>query len=100
MQDINFTTNTYCCFSSGLQPAVFAALVPNSADKLLGDVIDEIMGDNEMMVCFWTSSLIYTSKFAYLLNSSDFCSQESSQASSCNHPKLVRHKLMSRLMEL
>ncbi|RWW23837.1 hypothetical protein GW17_00011897, partial [Ensete ventricosum] len=49
MQDINFTTNTYCCFCSGLQPAVFAALVPNSADKLLGDVIDEIMGDHEMM---------------------------------------------------
>ncbi|THU67152.1 hypothetical protein C4D60_Mb05t21630 [Musa balbisiana] len=35
---------------TGLQPAVFAALVPNSADKLLGDVIDEIMGDNEMMI--------------------------------------------------
>ncbi|CAL9161937.1 unnamed protein product, partial [Musa hybrid cultivar] len=35
---------------TGLQPAVFAALVPNSADKLLGDVIDEIMGDHEMMI--------------------------------------------------
>nr|XP_029117198.1 uncharacterized protein LOC105033592 [Elaeis guineensis] len=35
---------------TGLKPAVFAALVPNSADKLLGDVIEEIMGDHEMLV--------------------------------------------------
>ncbi|XP_008805721.2 uncharacterized protein LOC103718601 isoform X1 [Phoenix dactylifera] len=34
---------------TGLKPAVFAALVPNSADKLLGDVIEEIMGDHEML---------------------------------------------------
>lgn len=34
---------------TGLQPAVFAALVPNSADKLLEEVIEEIMGDHEMM---------------------------------------------------
>ncbi|KAK1260798.1 hypothetical protein QJS04_geneDACA002151 [Acorus gramineus] len=33
----------------GLEPAVFAALVPNSADKMLGEVIEEIMGDHEMM---------------------------------------------------
>ncbi|KVI05043.1 Uncharacterized conserved protein UCP014543 [Cynara cardunculus var. scolymus] len=30
---------------------VFAAVVPNSADKPLQEVIDEIMGDHEMMVC-------------------------------------------------
>lgn len=37
-------------FSTGLQPAVFAALVPNSANKLLAEVMEEIMGDHEMMV--------------------------------------------------
>lgn len=39
-------------FYAGLKPAVFAALVPNSADELLGDVIEEIMGDHELLVCF------------------------------------------------
>ncbi|XP_015697210.1 uncharacterized protein LOC102708285 [Oryza brachyantha] len=34
---------------SGLEPAAFAALVPNSADKILGEVIEEIMGDHEML---------------------------------------------------
>ncbi|PKA48061.1 hypothetical protein AXF42_Ash015824 [Apostasia shenzhenica] len=34
---------------TGLKPAVFAALVPNSAHKLLKDVAEEIMGDHEMM---------------------------------------------------
>lgn len=34
---------------TGLKPAVFAALVPNSADKLLMNVAEEIMGDHEMM---------------------------------------------------
>eukprot|EP00268_Persea_americana_P043621 TRINITY_DN4389_c0_g1_i6.p1 TRINITY_DN4389_c0_g1~~TRINITY_DN4389_c0_g1_i6.p1 ORF type:complete len:123 (+),score=19.91 TRINITY_DN4389_c0_g1_i6:468-836(+) len=34
---------------TGLQPAVFAALVPNSANKLLAEVMEEIMGDHEMM---------------------------------------------------
>ncbi|CAA6673370.1 unnamed protein product [Spirodela intermedia] len=34
---------------TGLAPAVFAALVPNSASKALGEVIDEIMGDHEML---------------------------------------------------
>ncbi|KAL8551606.1 hypothetical protein ACS0TY_000619 [Phlomoides rotata] len=34
---------------SGLEPPVFAALVPNSADKPLAELIDEIMGDHEMM---------------------------------------------------
>ncbi|KAI0499534.1 hypothetical protein KFK09_017738 [Dendrobium nobile] len=33
----------------GLRPAVFAALVPNSANKLLKDVAEEIMGDHEML---------------------------------------------------
>ncbi|KAG6665596.1 hypothetical protein CIPAW_02G171800 [Carya illinoinensis] len=34
---------------TGLEPAVFAALVPNSADKPLQELIEEIMGDHEMM---------------------------------------------------
>ncbi|KAI3517214.1 hypothetical protein L1887_16426 [Cichorium endivia] len=34
---------------SGLAEAVFAAVVPNSADKPLQEVIEEIMGDHEMM---------------------------------------------------
>ncbi|KAM7463865.1 hypothetical protein LguiA_031986 [Lonicera macranthoides] len=34
---------------AGLEPAVFAALVPNSANKPLQEVIEEIMGDHEMM---------------------------------------------------
>ncbi|XP_052184656.1 uncharacterized protein LOC127796523 [Diospyros lotus] len=34
---------------TGLEPAVFAALVPNSADKLLQELIEEIMGDHEML---------------------------------------------------
>ncbi|KAL6905285.1 hypothetical protein ACP4OV_002886 [Aristida adscensionis] len=34
---------------SGLEPAAFAALVPNSAEKILGEVIEEIMGDHEML---------------------------------------------------
>jgi hypothetical protein len=33
-----------------LEPAAFAALVPNSAEKVLGEVIEEIMGDHEMLV--------------------------------------------------
>ncbi|XP_074366277.1 uncharacterized protein LOC141707156 isoform X2 [Apium graveolens] len=33
----------------GIEPPVFAALVPNSADKLLKEVMEEIMGDHEMM---------------------------------------------------
>ncbi|KAE8682043.1 zinc finger CCHC-type and RNA-binding motif-containing protein 1-like [Hibiscus syriacus] len=35
---------------TGLEPAVFAALVPNSADKYVAELIDEIMGDHEMLV--------------------------------------------------
>ncbi|CAI9091161.1 OLC1v1026113C1 [Oldenlandia corymbosa var. corymbosa] len=34
---------------SGLELPVFAALVPNSADKPLREVIEEIMGDHEMI---------------------------------------------------
>lgn len=34
---------------TGLKPAVFAALVPNSANKPLIEVAEEIMGDHEMM---------------------------------------------------
>ncbi|GMP68646.1 hypothetical protein CsSME_00028198 [Camellia sinensis var. sinensis] len=35
---------------TGLEPAVFAALVPNSANTPLQELIEEIMGDHEMMV--------------------------------------------------
>ena len=45
--------------NAGLAPAVFAAMVPNSAGKLLGEVIDEIIGDHEMLVCVITVSYIY-----------------------------------------
>ncbi|XP_039133936.1 uncharacterized protein LOC120270921 [Dioscorea cayenensis subsp. rotundata] len=34
---------------TGLKEAVFAAVVPNSADKLLSEVVEEIMGDHEML---------------------------------------------------
>ncbi|KAI5648581.1 hypothetical protein M9H77_34586 [Catharanthus roseus] len=34
---------------SGLEPPVFAALVPNSADKPVKELIEEIMGDHELM---------------------------------------------------
>ncbi|CAK9159683.1 unnamed protein product [Ilex paraguariensis] len=34
---------------TGLEPAVFAALVPYSADKPLQELIEEIMGDHEML---------------------------------------------------
>ncbi|KAL3520760.1 hypothetical protein ACH5RR_018909 [Cinchona calisaya] len=34
---------------SGLEPPVFAALVPNNADKPLQELIEEIMGDHEMI---------------------------------------------------
>ncbi|XP_057979229.1 uncharacterized protein LOC131165428 isoform X4 [Malania oleifera] len=34
---------------TGLEPAVFAALVPNSADKPLQELIEEIMGDHDML---------------------------------------------------
>uniref|UniRef100_A0A452YSX2 Uncharacterized protein n=1 Tax=Aegilops tauschii subsp. strangulata TaxID=200361 RepID=A0A452YSX2_AEGTS len=36
---------------TGLEQAAFAALVPNSAEKVLAEVIEEIMGDHEMLVC-------------------------------------------------
>uniref|UniRef100_A0A7N0UFR8 Uncharacterized protein n=1 Tax=Kalanchoe fedtschenkoi TaxID=63787 RepID=A0A7N0UFR8_KALFE len=34
---------------TGLEPAVFAALVPNSANKPLQELIDEVMRDHEMV---------------------------------------------------
>ncbi|KAK4279628.1 hypothetical protein QN277_011376 [Acacia crassicarpa] len=34
---------------TGLEPAVFAALVPNSAKKPIQELIEEIMGDHEML---------------------------------------------------
>ncbi|KAM3403157.1 hypothetical protein ACQJBY_006736 [Aegilops geniculata] len=34
---------------TGLEQAAFAALVPNSAEKVLAEVIGEIMGDHEML---------------------------------------------------
>ncbi|KAK7844376.1 hypothetical protein CFP56_010910 [Quercus suber] len=39
-----------------LEPAVFAALVPNSADKPLQELIEEIMGDHEMLTAKQPSS--------------------------------------------
>ncbi|KAI8539752.1 hypothetical protein RHMOL_Rhmol09G0207300 [Rhododendron molle] len=36
--------------SRGLEPAVFAALVPNRADKPLQELIEEILGDHEMLI--------------------------------------------------
>nr|XP_023915646.1 uncharacterized protein LOC112027206 [Quercus suber]POF06524.1 hypothetical protein CFP56_44628 [Quercus suber] len=41
---------------TGLEPAVFAALVPNSADKPLQELIEEIMGDHEMLTAKQPSS--------------------------------------------
>ncbi|KZV57479.1 RNA pseudouridine synthase 5 [Dorcoceras hygrometricum] len=43
----------------GLEPPVFAALVPNSADKPVAELIEEIMGDHQMLV---SSQLILFSK--------------------------------------
>lgn len=50
---------------AGLEPAVFAVLVPNSADKPVAELIEEIMGDHEMMVswcflaaCFMSSGIV------------------------------------------
>ncbi|CAL5404364.1 unnamed protein product [Camellia sinensis] len=37
---------------TGLEPAVFAALVPNSANTPLQELIEEIMGDHEMLRIF------------------------------------------------
>ncbi|EPS62212.1 hypothetical protein M569_12582, partial [Genlisea aurea] len=34
---------------TGLEPPVFAAVVPNSADRSLTEVVEEIMGDHEML---------------------------------------------------
>lgn len=34
---------------TGLEQAAFAALVPNSGEKVLAEVIEEIMGDHEML---------------------------------------------------
>ncbi|CAH8283477.1 unnamed protein product [Eruca vesicaria subsp. sativa] len=35
---------------TGLEPAVFAAMVPNSADKPISELMEEIMGDHELLV--------------------------------------------------
>ncbi|CAA7059972.1 unnamed protein product [Microthlaspi erraticum] len=34
---------------TGLEPAVFAAMVPNSADKPISELIEEVMGDHELL---------------------------------------------------
>lgn len=45
----------FCVYScSGLEPPVFAALVPYSANKPLTELIDEIMGDHELLVSLLT----------------------------------------------
>ncbi|CAN1238326.1 hypothetical protein LINGRAPRIM_LOCUS2083 [Linum grandiflorum] len=43
---------------AGLEPAVFAALVPNSADKPIYELVEEIMADHQMMVCTNPSSTL------------------------------------------
>ena len=40
----------FLCSYAGLEPAAFAALVPNSANKPLQELIEEVMGDHEMLV--------------------------------------------------
>ncbi|KAK6135518.1 hypothetical protein DH2020_030732 [Rehmannia glutinosa] len=47
---------------SGLEPPAFAALVPNSADKPLAELIDEIMGDHEMLVSLHNSVVFQKDK--------------------------------------
>ena len=63
---------TICRYYAGLKPAVFAALVPNSANKPLIDVAEEIMGDHEMMV-----NIFKLFSFQLLINSI--------QMSGCSH---------------
>ncbi|KAF3506145.1 hypothetical protein F2Q69_00003219 [Brassica cretica] len=41
---------------TGLEPAVFAAMVPNSADKPISELMEEIMGDHELLVSKHLSS--------------------------------------------
>lgn len=53
-------------FHAGLEPAVFAALVPNSADKPLQELIEEVMGDHEMLVS-WFYVLTFTCTVAWLI---------------------------------
>jgi hypothetical protein len=36
--------------NAGLEPVVFAAMVPNSADKPIFELTEEIMGDHELLV--------------------------------------------------
>jgi len=40
------------CYA-GLKPAAFAALVPNSANKPLQELIEEVKGDHETLVCIY-----------------------------------------------
>lgn len=47
------SSHSACFFvSTGLDPAVFAAVVPNSADKPISELLEEIMGDHEMLVSY------------------------------------------------
>ncbi|KAG2294984.1 hypothetical protein Bca52824_041653 [Brassica carinata] len=41
---------------TGLEPAVFAAMVPNSADKPISELMEEIMGDHELLTGSGSSS--------------------------------------------
>lgn len=49
--------------NAGLEPAVFAAMVPNSADKPISELMDEIMGDHELLVSKHLSSKL--TSFSY-----------------------------------
>ncbi|KAJ0102489.1 hypothetical protein Patl1_06031 [Pistacia atlantica] len=63
---------------TGLEPPVFAALVPNSADKTLQELIEEIMGDHEMLTgrnsTRWTQTKIRYLKIRIRFPSIRLCS--------------------------
>ncbi|CAN8270070.1 unnamed protein product [Cochlearia groenlandica] len=54
---------------TGLEPVVFAAMVPNSADKPISELMEEIMGDHELMVSESQKHCTKVSSFGYALES-------------------------------
>lgn len=52
--------------NAGLEPVVFAAMVPNSADKPILELMEEIMGDHELLVS--ESQKCCTTKVTMVLN--------------------------------
>ncbi len=65
-QYLYYASHLKTSFYTGLEPAVFAALVPNSADKPLQELIEEIMGDHEMLVKIFLA--IYVSFYVIILS--------------------------------